>query len=242
MAAVTVSRSGDRLVAVKRVGVDGVDDLRREAQLLQRLDHPGVVQFVDFVELSDGSCALHTAFVSSDTWASRPLTKAVERATAIAALAAVLADLHELGITHGNLTAAHVLHGGNDRPVLCSVTRSLDATPDNVRVDLTAFAELMWDHELTAGPLSDELAKLADAVRSGDRSARDVRLAGAGEIESGSPASRHSPPCSSHWRCLGRVSTSWCCRLRRGVRLDHRSSSPHRSRRDLEFQRGSPHP
>ena len=74
MAAVTVSRSEDRLIAVKQVPAERAAEIEREAALLRRLDHPGLVRFIDIVETADGGRALHTEFVNSDTWATRPLS------------------------------------------------------------------------------------------------------------------------------------------------------------------------
>ena len=89
--------------------------------MLKSLDHPGVVRFIGTVDTPDGGRAMHTEFVSSDTWATRPLTDPAERAAGVAALAAVVADLHDLGIAHCQLSTAHVLHGEDDRPVLCGL-------------------------------------------------------------------------------------------------------------------------
>lgn len=174
MAAVTVSRNGDRLIAVKLVPAERSSDIEREAEFLRRLDHPGVVRFVDLVETPDGDRALHTEFVSSDTWATRPLTDPSERAAGMAALAAVVADLHDLGVAHRQLTAAHVLHGDGDRPVLCGLTRADEATSDNRRTDLAALADLCHDDAIGRGPLTGKLSSLADAARAGRLGARDL--------------------------------------------------------------------
>lgn len=136
MAAVTVSRSADRLIAVKQVRAERAGDIEREAEMLKSLDHPGVVRFVDIVDTPDGGRAMHTEFVSSDTWATRPLTDPAERAAGVAALAAVVADLHDLGIAHCQLSTAHVLHGEGDRPVLCGLRLAAEASLSNRHVDL----------------------------------------------------------------------------------------------------------
>ena len=174
MAAVTVSRSDGRLVAVKQVPAERAGEIEREADLLKRLNHPGVVRFVDVVETADGGRALHTEFVNSDTWATRPLTDAPERAAGMAALAAVVADLHQLGVAHLRITAAHVLHGENDRPVLCGLTSAAEATPENRQADLAALADLCHDPALGRGTLAGKLSSLADAARAGSLSARDL--------------------------------------------------------------------
>ena len=174
MAAVTVSRSYDRLIAIKQVPADRRSEIEREADLLRRLDHPGLVRFIDIVETADGGRALHTEFVNSDTWSTRPLTDPAERAAGMAALAAVVADLHQLGVAHLQLTAAHVLHGANDRPVLCGLTLAAEATPENRQTDLAALGELCHDSSLGRGALAGKLSSLADAARAGMLSAREM--------------------------------------------------------------------
>ena len=202
MAAVTVSRWEGGLIAVKQVAAERAADIQREADLLRRLDHPGLVRFVDLVETADGGRALHTEFVNSDTWASRPLADPAERAAGMAALAAVVADLHQLGVAHLQLTPPHVLHGENDLPVLCGLTSAAEATPENRHTDLAALADLCHDPALGRGALSGKLYSLADAAREGTLSARElarrldtiatkrptraapVRVAGGGVLES----------------------------------------------------------
>ena len=174
MAAVTVSRSEGRLIAIKQVPEARAEEIDREADLLRRLDHPGLVRLVDVVETADGGRALHTEFVSSDTWATRPLTDPVERAAGMAALAAMVADLHHLGVAHLQLTPSHVLHGEDDRPVLCGLTLAAEATPENRHADLAALADLCHDPSLARGALAGKLASLADAARAGRLSAREL--------------------------------------------------------------------
>ena len=174
MAAVTVSRSEGRLIAVKQVPAERAGEIEREAEMLKRLDHPGLVRLVDIVETADGGRALHTEFVSSDTWATRPLTEPTERAAAMAALAAVVADLHQLGVAHLQLIPPHVLHGDNDRPVLCGLTQAAEATPENLHIDLAALADLCHDPTLGRGSLAGKLSSLADAARAGTLSAREL--------------------------------------------------------------------
>ena len=174
MAAVTVSRSEGGLIAIKQVPAERAADIEREADLLRRLDHPGLVRFVDIVETADGGRALHTEFVNSDTWASRPLADPAERAAGMAALAAAVADLHQLGVAHLQLTPPHILHGEDDLPVLCGLTSAAEATPENRHADLAALADLCHDPALGRGALSGKLFSLADAAREGTLSAREL--------------------------------------------------------------------
>ena len=113
------SRSG--LVAIKHADRDTRDLLLGEASLLEQLRHPGLVELVDVEETEEGA-VMRTVFAGADTWATRPVTEGSARAAGIAAIAATLADLHGRGVTHGRLFADHVIHGGDDRPVLCGLS------------------------------------------------------------------------------------------------------------------------
>ena len=174
MASVTISRSEDRLIAVKQAAAERAGEIEREAGILRKLSHPGVVEIIDLRRDGDGAAALHTEFVGSDNWATRPFTDPDDRASAGAALAAVVADLHDIGIAHRNLDGSHVLHGSGDRPVLCSFSRSGDAGPEHRREDLVALANLVWDEALVPGPVTDKLADLAASTRAGRLGAREL--------------------------------------------------------------------
>jgi len=174
VAAVTVSRTADRLIAVKQVPAGHASQIEREAEILKQLDHPGVVRFVDVVETPDHGRALHTEFVSSDTWAIRPPTDPAERAAGVVALAAVIADLHDMGIAHCRLNPSHVLHGEDDRPVLCGLRMAAEASTENRHKDLVALADLCHDPALEPGPLVGKLSALGDAARAGRLSAREL--------------------------------------------------------------------
>ena len=174
MASVTVSRAADRLIAIKQVPGAQARDIDREAGILKQLDHPGVVRFVDVADTPGRGRALHTEFVSSDTWATRQFTDPAGRAAGVAALAEVVADLHDLGIAHCRINPSHVLHGDDDRPVLCGLRLAAEATPENRHADLVALAELCQDPAIEPAPLAGRLSALADAARAGRLSAREL--------------------------------------------------------------------
>ena len=186
MATVTVSRAGDCLIAVKQVPAEHIQEIEREAGNLQRIAHPGVVRFVALVETPDRGRALHTEFVSSDTWATRPLTDPAERAAGVAALAEVVADLHDMGFAHCQLHPSHVLHGDGDRPVMCGFRMATEANSESRRGDLVALADLCHDPDLGQGPLVEKLSALADAARAGRLDVRELarRLAAVPEKRS----------------------------------------------------------
>ena len=138
---ITVGYHNDRLVAVK-----ASDDaarsarLRHEADLLSRLDHPGVVRLIDFTE--GPPAVLRTAFVGPDTWLHHAPVGEF-RAPALAALTATVADLHESGIAHGALEAAHVLVGEKHRPILCGLGDGSTACDAGITDDRRALAALI---------------------------------------------------------------------------------------------------
>ena len=141
MTDITVGYHNDRLVAAK-----ASDDaarsarLRHEADLLSRLDHPGVVRLIDFTE--GPPAVLRTAFVGPDTWLHHAPVGEF-RAPALAALTATVADLHESGIAHGSLEAAHVLVGEKHRPILCGLGDGSTACDAGITDDRRALAALI---------------------------------------------------------------------------------------------------
>jgi hypothetical protein len=173
MNVITVMRMGERLVAVKTADAAGADSLRSEARILELLDHPGLVQFVD-VDDGDDSVVMRTAFAGADTWATRPVDDPVERAAGIAAIAATVADLHARGVTHGALRAEHVIRSDDDRPVLCGLSRTRSDSDAAREADILALAELIAEPPCAAGPASVALSTLATRMRSGGCGAADV--------------------------------------------------------------------
>jgi hypothetical protein len=166
MSSVTVSRIGERLVVVKAAEGDSAERIRSEARILQALDHPGLVQVVD-VDDGEDSVVLRTAFAGPDTWASRPLDDPLARAAGIAAVAAIVADMHDRGVTHGSLTADHVIRGDDDRPILCSLSRSRGDGPVERGADIEALAMLIEQPPLPDGSAAAALGALARRMRAG---------------------------------------------------------------------------
>ncbi len=150
----------DRLVAVKES-----DDparsarLRHEADLLSRLDHPGVVRLVDFTE--GPPTILRTVFISPDTWL-RHAPVGEFRAPALAALNATVADLHEAGTAHGALEAAHILIGEGHRPILCGLSDGTTACDASIADDRRALAALVDQLGTNETPLAQVRADLVD--------------------------------------------------------------------------------
>ena len=141
MTDITVGYHNDRLVAVKESGDPARSArLRHEAELLSRLDHPGVVRLVDFTE--GPPAILRSVFVGPDTWL-RHAPVGEFQAPALAALIATVADLHETGIAHGALEAAHILVGEKHRPILCGLGDGNTACDVGIADDRRALAALI---------------------------------------------------------------------------------------------------
>lgn len=102
---------GGRLVVVKQAAPGaGSARLHHEATCLRRAAHPGVIELVD-VDDSASTSVMRTAFVGGTTlaeWSTSGLGLGPTTRLA-ASLAATLADLHHRGITHGRISADHVL-------------------------------------------------------------------------------------------------------------------------------------
>jgi len=96
-----------------------------EAAALRAVAHPGVVKLVDVT-----GATVRTKLVEGRALAdTRPLT-AEEAAGVAAAVATTLADLHDLGVTHGGVDASHVIVADAGRPVLCSLGRGGEPADD----------------------------------------------------------------------------------------------------------------
>lgn len=108
-----------RLVAVKVPARPGDDErLVHEARLLAAAAHPGVVQLVSLGE-REGQLELVTRWAgnrSLDQIAPLPPPAA---GSVVAAVATIVADLHDLGLVHGRIEPSHVVLDDRGRPVLC---------------------------------------------------------------------------------------------------------------------------
>src|SRR5690606_29284800 len=126
------------LVVVKEARSDGdVVRLTREADMLARCRHPGVVELLAVEErairLRHGGTALARL-------GPFPLDHA---AGIVCAVADVVHALHRLGVVHGDLTAAHVLLDDRGRPRLCGFGMARDRTDDGAADDVAAIGRLL---------------------------------------------------------------------------------------------------
>lgn len=126
-------------VAVKTaVNPEEVTRLAYEAARLRRAAHPGVVAVLDHQIVGDAQAELRTRYAgrSLDGWQG-----GLARLAGIgAAVAATLADLHELGIVHGRLAPSHVLVGMDGRPRLCGFAALDPGVPAD---DVAALGRLL---------------------------------------------------------------------------------------------------
>jgi hypothetical protein len=116
-ARVTVAVDEGGAVAVKTASTpDEIAELAVEAERLRQASHPGVVVLLDHRRTPTGA-ELRTRFGGEplDRWHG----SLVRLAGLVAAVAADLGDLHDIGVVHGRLDGSHVLVGSNGRPRLC---------------------------------------------------------------------------------------------------------------------------
>jgi hypothetical protein len=97
--------------------------IEREAAVLRRVAHPGVVQLLA-TEGADPPDALVLRTVSGGDLTALGAQPLPVIAGLGAALATTVADLQALGFSHGSIEASHVLLDEAGRPVLCSLGRS----------------------------------------------------------------------------------------------------------------------
>jgi hypothetical protein len=169
---VTVALDAEGPVAVKTAtGADDVARLRLEAERFERAAHPGLVAVVGPATggvdearadrgVDDGTneSAEGRASVEIRTrFAGDPVTHWSGSVGAVAglgaAVAATLADLHDIGVVHGRLDATHILVGDDGRPRLCGLSHPGGAAPHE---DVAALGLVLGEvlERATPGPRS----------------------------------------------------------------------------------------
>lgn len=211
----TTDASGRRVMAKVAGDPEQAARLRNEATLLEAGRHPGVAELVGVEGHGVGSVLL-TAHVDgpniSEMGASLVGSLPLEEAAGlIAALATIVADLHDLGLVHGALCPDHVVIGPEGRPVLCSLgyggrTGERPPTPpalpdgfvDPARAALEVLDPAIDVFGLGAlarflvpsPPPGHALARVVLAATSEDPSVRPTARALAGWLHGGSPTAR----------------------------------------------------
>jgi hypothetical protein len=170
---VTVALDAEGPVAVKSAtGPDDVARLRLEAERLERAAHPGLVAVVGPATggIVDGAGADHAAEHDADAsvegpagfqlrtrFAGDPVSHWTGSVGAVAglgaAVAATLADLHDIGVVHGRLDATHILVGDDGRPRLCGLSHPGVSAPHD---DVAALGRVLGEvlERATPGPRS----------------------------------------------------------------------------------------
>jgi eukaryotic-like serine/threonine-protein kinase len=151
-------------VAVKVVGRQRVSDLYpspapvdvgRELAVLRGLRHPHVVQLIDDIPLADGRTALVLELVRGGSLArvvrARGHLTCGEVGTVLTTLGTTLAELHRLGLTHGDLSPGNVLFHADGRPMLSDV--GLAQIAGNGPTDVGGTTGFMDPAILTGGPV-----------------------------------------------------------------------------------------
>jgi hypothetical protein len=183
---VTLGLGPGGAVAIKTAtGAESIERLRGEAARLRLAGHPGVVTVVSCGPVGE-AVELHTRFAGDPV--SRWSGSLAGTAGLCAAIAATLADLHDVGLVHGRLDASHVLVGADGRPRLCGLSDPGEGEPaDDVHAlgvlvdDLLARVEtrrgaLAWPRTAGSGgdrrALSQAAARALDPVAARRPSAR----------------------------------------------------------------------
>ncbi|MFV2039551.1 MAG: hypothetical protein ACC660_04860, partial [Acidimicrobiales bacterium] len=142
---IRVEQHGEHTVVVKRAeSATECARLAAEAGRLSSLAHPGLVEFVDFVE-TDVHSQLTTVYAGSLTLADFSPPNHGSAAGVVAGVAAVIADLHAAGVSHRGLTDDHVILGGSRHAVLCSLGTARTDDADGMASDVRALGDLLQE-------------------------------------------------------------------------------------------------
>jgi tRNA A-37 threonylcarbamoyl transferase component Bud32 len=149
--------------------------LRREAEVLTAVAHPGLVRLIA-AEGGELPEALVFGLVEGTDLNRMDVADPTVLAGIGAAVATALADIHDLGLVHSAITAAHVLIDEQGRPVLCSFgSSSYPDTPARMgqlaREDTAALASMLLSR-LPSAADAGVRATLRTAAGRGGRSRR----------------------------------------------------------------------
>ncbi|RMF71715.1 MAG: serine/threonine protein kinase, partial [Acidobacteria bacterium] len=155
--ALKVLRCDDGVVPAERI-----EQLRREGELLTRLDHPGIVRVLDVAVDEDGAC-LVTELVDGPSVATLLRTRGrlsiAESVSIVAQAARALGAAHARGIVHGDVKPANLLLAEGGRVLLADFGLARDgseATGPRARDAATpAYAAPERLHGGSWGPAAD---------------------------------------------------------------------------------------
>ncbi len=192
--------SGRKLVAKQAGTADEAIRLRHEAAVLEVARHPGVVEVLGF----DGDAAqptLLTSHVDGPSLAAAGALTAEEIAGVLAAVAATLADLHQLGVVHGAVSPEHVVLAPDGSPVLCGFGHGgrVGEQPPGAGEPLDPAGDVFdlgrLAHSLSPPDSGDgrALRRLAEGASVPDPTERPTARALAGSISAAVPGSVPRP-------------------------------------------------
>ncbi len=119
----------DRAAGTFRKRAETLDEaprLRHEARVLEVARHPGVVEL-----LTADTDAVTLRLIDGETLSERNTLPAEELGLIGASAAATLADLHDIGVVHGSITAEHIVINRVGQPVFCNLGHgATGAAPD----------------------------------------------------------------------------------------------------------------
>jgi hypothetical protein len=150
---VTVALDAEGPVAVKTAtGADDIARLRLEAERLEHAAHPGLVAVigpgpaVGADGAADGPAGIPADVELRTRFAGDPVSHWTGSVAAVAglgaAVAATLADLHDIGVVHGRLDTTHILVGDDGRPRLCGLSHPGGAAPSD---DVAALGRVLGE-------------------------------------------------------------------------------------------------
>jgi hypothetical protein len=206
---VEVATRDGRPVLIKRaVDERGHERLDREVDRLRMVTHPGVVELLDVVGRPPDEIVLAWAGDRTLETARPALPAAV---ALLASLAGTVADLHELGITHGRIEPMHVVVDSHGRPRLCGLRGAdPDEEPGEAADDVAALGRLIemlvgdvteaepiperrWGRRRWTGFQRRSLLTLADQATDPDPQRRPSARALARSIGEAVPDARFDP-------------------------------------------------
>ncbi|MGI8807244.1 MAG: hypothetical protein ACR2KK_05295 [Acidimicrobiales bacterium] len=206
---VATDAAGRRVMAKVAGNAEEAVRLEREAAQLEAARHPGVVELVGVDGHGVGAILL-TAHVEGPTLGRVGRLPLEEATGLLAALGTTLADLHELGLVHGAVSADHVIVGPGGRPILCGLAYGgRVGQPAGPAARPPAFADPARADDGTLTPAFDVfgvgalarflapdpppghvLARIAEEATSGAVSARPSARALAELLQSAVPTAR----------------------------------------------------
>jgi hypothetical protein len=139
--------------------------LRHEAGQLRAAAHPGVVELGPWT--GERPVELRTRLAGRPLIDVGPLA-AAEVSGLGAAVATVLADLHDVGVVHGALRPDHILVGPDGRPVLCGFGSSTTVEAGDPTLDVRDLAAILAER-LDAGAPRRLTTFLARTAAGGGR-------------------------------------------------------------------------